>query len=146
MLQLTAGQSNEKIIVTLNELKTLTDPYYLFRFVHVGTGQVVTLIKSAATEDESVFQGRYNKFNVDTAVSFLDKAPGEWHYTVYEQASSTNTDPDLATGPLEYGKMYLIPAAEFTRTMYDNGPRLYKMYNPYVGIGFIIIGSTNIVA
>lgn len=146
MLQLTSGQPNEKIIVTLNELKTLTDPYYLFRFVHVGTGQVVSLLKSSTTDDESVYRGRYNKFNINTIIDFLDKPPGEWHYTIYEQASSTNTDPDLATGIVEYGKMYLLPATEYTPDLYDNSPRLYKMYNPVVaGIGIMIIGSTNIV-
>lgn len=147
MLQLTAGQSGEKIVVTLNELKTLTDPYYLFVFTHVGTGEVVNLIRASA-EDESLFQARYNKFNVDTDAVFLNKPPGEWHYTAYEQASSNNTDPDLATGTLEYGKMYLLPAVEFSREMYDNSPRRFKMYNPIaaVGIGIMIIGSSNIIS
>lgn len=129
MLQLTSGQSNEKIIVTLNELKTLDEPFYLFRFVHVGTGQVVSFVRFPAV-DESLFQGRYNKYNVDTSIVFLDRPPGEWHYTVYEQISAINTDPDSASirGVLEYGKMMLVPATELEPDLYDNGPRLYKMY------------------
>lgn len=148
MLQLTAGQSNEKIIVTLNELKTLTGPYYLFRFVHVGTGEVVSLLRSALTDDESIYQGRYNKFNIDTVTVFLDKPPGEWHYTIYEQVSSSNTDPDLATGVVEYGKMYLLPAVEYAPKKYESSPRTFKMYQgaAAVGIGMMIIGSTNIIA
>lgn len=128
MLQLTYGSASDKIIVTLNELKTLINPYYLFRFIHVETKQVVSLIR-ASNLDESLFPERYNQFSIATVTSFLNKPTGEWHYTVYEQASSSNTDPTLSTSLLELGKMRLLPAAEYELAgMYDN-PTTFKAYN-----------------
>lgn len=127
MIELTAGQSDQEVIVTLTELKTLDEPNWLFRFVHVGTGEVVSFVKLSA-DDFSDYPSRFNKFIVDTLTVFSGKPPGEWHYTVYEQASVVNTDPDLATGAVEYGKMYLLPAAEYATDMYDNSPRTFKMY------------------
>ena len=127
MLQLTYGQAGEKIIVTLNELKTLTDPYYLFRFKHVETKQVVSLIFAAAV-DESPHPARYNQFNVATVTSFLDKPVGEWHYSVYEQASSSNTDPEVATGLLEKGKLLLLPASEYELDAIYGNDTTFKAY------------------
>lgn len=127
MIELTAGQTSEKIVVTLNELKTLAAPNWLLRFVHVHTGTVVSIVR-LESDDESDYPSRFNKFDINTAVSFLNKPPGEWHYKVYEQASTTNTDPDLATGIVEYGKMYLIPATAYSQTQYDNTPTTFKSY------------------
>lgn len=127
MLQLTYGQAGEKIVVTLNEFKTLTDPYYLFRFKHVETKQVVSLI-FAASVDESLFQARYNQFNVDAITSFTNKPVGEWHYSVYEQTSNSNTDPDLATGLLEKGKLLLLPASEYELDAIYGNATTFKAY------------------
>lgn len=128
MLELQAGQTGQKIIVTLNELQTLDEPNYLFRFVHVLTKQVISFIRGQA-DDESGYPSRYNQFDINTAVTFLNKPVGEWHYTVYEQVGAVNTDPDLATGLLESGKMLLYPAAinEFAYDMYEE-PTTYKTY------------------
>lgn len=125
MLELHAGQSGEKIIVTLTELQTLNEPYYLLRFVHVLTKNVVSVIKAPA-DDESLHPSRYNQFDIDTAVLFLNQPPGEWHYRMYEQASSTNIDPALAS-LLENGKMLLYAASEFDYTIYDT-PTTFKSY------------------
>lgn len=127
MLELHHGTANEKIIVTLNELITLTAPYYLFRFVHVVTKDVITMIVDSA-DDESDYPDRYNQFDVDTDVLFLDQHPGEWHYEVYEQSSAVNTDPDDATGLIESGKMILYPATDYDPDKY-NESTTFKTYN-----------------
>lgn len=127
MLILTYGQASEKIIITLNELKTLTDPYYLFRFTHVLTKQVVSVIR-AASLDESLFTARYNQFTVATVTTFFNKPTGEWHYAIYEQASSSNTDPALATTLLELGKLILLPAVAYEPTEMYNNPTTFKAY------------------
>lgn len=127
MLELNTGQTDEKIILTLDELKTLDVPYYLFIFSHVEAKSEVAFIRSQADE-ESAYPSRYNKFNVDTGTVFLNKPTGEWHYEVYEQASAVNTDPALATGLIEQGKMMLRPAAEFEYDKY-NTLTTYKAYN-----------------
>jgi hypothetical protein len=127
MLELNTGQSGEKIIVTLTELQTLDEPYYLFRFVHVVTKQVVSFIKGQI-DDESDYPSRYNQFDVDTAVVFLNKPVGGWHYEAYEQPGAVNTDPALATTLLESGKMLLYAATAFEYEKY-NEPVTFKTYN-----------------
>lgn len=124
MLELTKGQEGE-ILVTLNELKTIAAPYYLFAFVHTSTRDTVKLIKNS-TDDLSEYPERYNLFTIAASV-FEDYQDGEWHYTVYEQESSTNEDITLAT-QVENGKLILNPATEFEYIKYDQA-QTYKQYN-----------------
>jgi len=126
MLQLTKGQTQEQIIVTLNELVTLTTPYFLFVFTQVTTRQVVTLIKSS-DDDASDYPERYNQFEINTQALFGSMQAGEWIYRVYEQESDTNTDP-AGLNEVENGKLRLYPAANFNYTQY-NTPTTYKAYN-----------------
>lgn len=126
MLQLTQGTASENIIVTLTEKVTLTSPYYLFVFTHVSEKTVVTKIINS-TADLSGYTDRYNKFSINTSVLFLNKPVGQYNYQVYEQSSSTNTDPDLATTLLESGKLLLKPATEFSHVTYDE-QQTFKEY------------------
>jgi hypothetical protein len=119
MLELNYGAASEKIIVTLGELETLDEPNYLFIFTHTLTKQQIVFIK-LNSDDESEYKSRYNKFNITTVSTFLNKPIGEWLYEIYEQVSNLNTDPDLATSLLEFGKMILYSAVEFEREMYEN--------------------------
>ncbi len=127
MVELRKGQTSENIIVTLNELKTLNEPYYLFVFTQVTTKQVVSFIKSTS-DDLSEYPERYNEFEIDTQDLFGTAQPGQWHYEIYEQVSSTNTDVENTTSLLEYGAMILSAAAEFEFTQYNNAVT-YKAYN-----------------
>jgi len=126
MLSLTQGQTSEKIIVTLNEKRTLDTGYYLFLFESNPKGFEATKIFAFA-EDESSYPDRYNKFTLNTSVVFLNKPQGEYTYKVYEQASSTNTDPTGLT-LVEYGILVLNPAVDFGYEMY-NEETSYKSYN-----------------
>jgi hypothetical protein len=126
MLELTTGQTGEKIIVTLTELQTLTSPFYLFVFEHITTKEVVAFVAGA---DESQYKYRFNQFGINTSVVFANKPPGKWTYAVYEQTSQTNIDPLLALQPaLEYGQMILSKVNEFEYDQY-NEPVTYKAYN-----------------
>lgn len=125
MLLLTLGQTSEEMVVTLNEKRTLTDGYYLFLFTHYTTKQTVTKIFAFA-EDESDSTDRYNKFLVNTATTFLNKPVGMWQYNVYEQASSSNTDPTGLT-KVESGILELRPATAFNFEEYD-GTTTYRVY------------------
>lgn len=120
MLQFEQTQTDGLLVVTLNEKRTLTDDtiYYLFRFVNTLSKQVVNVIFSS-DEDESTNQDRYNQFPINIANVFQNKALGEWHYIVYEQLSSTNTDPDLATGEVERGKIKINRQPSFNFTGYQ---------------------------
>lgn len=124
---LTLGQAAENMTVTLNEKRTLTIGYYLFVFTHYTTKQTVTKIYNFI-EDQSAYPGRFNQFVIDTTAVFTGKPTGQWLYSVYEQASSSNTDPSLATDEVEKGILTLKPAAPFDMIEYD-GITTYKAYN-----------------
>ena len=126
MLQLTQGQTDEKIVVTLTELSTLNDPYFLFVFTHVTTKAVVNIIVSDA-QDESDYPERFNQFTIDTNALFNNQLTGEWLYTAYEQSSPTNTET-TGLNVLENGKLRLYPSSQFSYTQY-NSSTTYKAYN-----------------
>lgn len=127
MLELRLGNTNEEVVLTLTELKTLNEPNYLFKFVHTLTKNVVSFVK-LNEDDESDYPERYNLFHFNASVLFLNQPPGEWLYSVYEQESDSNTDEELATGLLEQGKMLLYRAVDFEFEKYDE-PVTYKTYN-----------------
>lgn len=126
MLLLTKGQTSEQIIVTLNEKRTLDTGFYLFRFVHMVTKEVVNVVYSFL-DDDSDFQDRYNQFEINTDTVFDAYSPGFWKYLVYEQASAVNTDPTGLT-LVERGMMKLLPETEFEFEKYEETTS-YKMYN-----------------
>lgn len=113
MLCFTFGQT-EEMIVTLNETRTLTSGYYLFLFENVTTRARVTKIFNFS-EDESAYTDRYNQFPIVTSTTFSGQDTGHWTYKVYEQASSTNTDP-TGLNEVENGILQLKPATEFSFT------------------------------
>lgn len=119
------GQTDESLIVTLNEKRTLDSGYYLWVFTHSTTKEVVTKIYNFS-EDESSYQDRFNSFPLNTNTVFSGKTLGLWNYNVYEQASSSNTDPDGLT-EVENGIMKLNPATDFAFEEYT-GTTSYKTY------------------
>lgn len=125
MLELLRSQESEKIIVTLTELVTIANPYYLFVLTHVSTKEQVKFIRSVAT-DESLYQYRYNKFDVNTNLLFTDKPRGYYDYVVYEQESAVNLDP-TGLNAIEYGKL-ILKDTEFEFDIYD-APVTYKAYD-----------------
>lgn len=127
MLQFNQADTSAVLILTLTEKVTINDPYFLFVFTHVLTKQKVKFLKFT-DDDESDFKDRYNQFTINPAVVFLAKPIGQWHYKIYEQASSTNTDEDLTGDILEYGKLIIDRATAFFFTMY-NEAQSYKTYN-----------------
>ena len=98
--------STSTIILTLTEKQTLTSPNYLFWFKSRGTNQIVSFVVLNAG-DLSQHKERYNEFDIDVNDYFEDSPEGDWEYKIYEQTSTTNTDPDLATGLVEDGIMRL---------------------------------------
>jgi hypothetical protein len=124
MLELTLGQTSEYLVITLNEKRTLDNGYYLFRFVHQTTKEVVSIIYNFL-DDISDYQDRFNKFEINTSTKFTKR--GFYNYFIYEQASSSNTDPNGLT-EVEQGISNLLPAAEFEFEEYSE-TTTYKSYN-----------------
>lgn len=127
MLQINQSDTTASLVLTLTENVSINDPYFLFVFTHVLTKQVVKFLKFAG-DDASNHIARYNEFVINAAVTFLNKPVGEYHYKVYEQASSTNLDVSLTGAVLEYGKLKLNRVPAFLYTKY-NEPTTFKTYN-----------------
>lgn len=111
MIKITKGQVNE-VVVTVTEKTTLETPYYLFEFLCDDNQRKFYCIAA----DSSPNIVRYNLFEItETATDpdFTDgeitlDIPGFYHYTIYEQVSSTNLNPANATGIVEIGKLLVI--------------------------------------
>lgn len=118
MLHLTIAQTNN-IYVTLTEKQSLGNPNYLFRFKNRTTHEEVKFVKLFAA-DISPFKERYNQFSISVSTYFFQKDLGEWEYFIYEQISTTNTDPALAYSLLETGIMILDEVSSPTFTEYQS--------------------------
>jgi hypothetical protein len=117
MIYLTKGATSQ-IILTLKEKQTLSAPNYLFVFTHRGSNiEVKFVILNAA--DTSAFKDRFNQFSIVTNTYFGSQDSGEWEYQIYEQTSTTNTNPANATGLVETGIMRLSESTSFTYTKHQ---------------------------
>ena len=74
------------------ESTTIENPYYLFVFTNVST-KVEYKINVNSADDTSEYPERINVFNFNTITLFASAQAGQYAYEVYEQSSSTNTDP-----------------------------------------------------
>lgn len=117
MIYLTKGQTNT-IILTLREKETLPYPNYLFVCTHRGSNIVRSFVLLNGT-NISVHQDRYDEFSIVTNTYFTGYDSGEWEYEIYEQLSTTNTNPALATSKLETGILRLNEATSFSFTKYQ---------------------------
>ena len=104
MIHLTKGQTNT-IILTLTEKQLLTAPNYLFVFTNRSSNNVIKFVV-LNTADLSLFKDRYNEFSIVTNTNFVSALEGQYTYEVYEQASSSNTNP-TGLNKLETGIMWL---------------------------------------
>jgi hypothetical protein len=126
MLSLTLGQTDETLILTLNEKRTLDSGYYLLVFTHQTTKDVVNKIYSFL-DDNSSYTDRYNSFQINTNTVFTGQKTGLWRYNIYEQASAVNTDTTGLT-EVETGILKLNPATSFAFDEYDQS-QTFKVYN-----------------
>jgi len=104
VIRLTKGQT-QNIILTLTEKQTLTSPNYLFVFENRSTNTDIKFVKLNNT-DISPYKDRYNEFSIVVNSYFNTALNGQYTYTIYEQTSTTNTDP-TGLNLLESGIMEL---------------------------------------
>lgn len=126
MLVIQSDNALSRIIVTLNEKKTLTSAYFLFVFTNVVTKRKVTWIVQD-TADLSGYPERFNEFAINPTTVFANESAGQWWYEVYEQESSSNTDPTGLT-LVERGKMLLDDGGNHEFTGYEPANHQYKGY------------------
>jgi hypothetical protein len=112
MIRFTKGQT-QNIILTLTEKQLLTNPNYLFVFTNRSANTEVKFVKLNAT-DLSLYKNRYNEFSIVTNTNFGSSLNGQYVYQIYEQASTSNTNP-TGLNLLETGIMELVGTPfEFT--------------------------------
>lgn len=125
MIHLTKGQT-VKVILTLKEKQTLSAPNYLFYFMSRVTDLSVAFVVLGSS-DQSGFKDRYNEFDIVVNTHFANVTSGEFNYSIYEQTSTSNLDPALATGLVESGQMSLKNSTEFEFTTYNQTNNTYKV-------------------
>jgi hypothetical protein len=104
MIQLTKG-ATQFMYLTLTEKELLTNPNYLFIFTNRSSNVEVKFVLLNAA-DVSLFKERYNKFSLVTNTYFVSSLIGQYDYQVYEQVSTSNTNPS-GLNILESGIMML---------------------------------------
>jgi len=116
MIVYTIGSQSDTV-VTLNESTTIANPYYLFVFTNVSTKVEFKIIVNSAS-DTSAYPERANIYTFNTISLFTNAQAGQYSYEVYEQSSSSNTNP-TGLNLVECGKMLLNPAANLIQQGYE---------------------------
>jgi len=108
------------LIVTATELATLTNPFYLFEFMHEQSNQSVYCVLT----DTSSSVSRYNSFSFQDGVDATLPYNGYYIYKIYQQDNGTNVNPALSDGLVEEGRMYVYetqsPDFEYIQTISNN--------------------------
>jgi hypothetical protein len=125
MIHFTKGQT-EKVILTLKEKQTLSGANFLFYFKSRVTDLSVAFVVLGSS-DLSGFKDRYNAFDIVVNSHFANVTSGEFNYWIYQQASTSNLDPALASGLVESGQMSLKNSTEFEYTTYNQTNNTYKV-------------------
>jgi hypothetical protein len=120
MINLTKGLT-QTIYFTGTEKATISNPFFLFVFIHRVTGDVVKLMAT----NQSI-TGRYDKFAFTVNNYFNLKEEGFWSYTIHQKVSSS--DLTVAGLIVEEGFMYLNPATAFEPTKYEEQNNNFVTY------------------
>jgi hypothetical protein len=120
MINLTKGLT-QTIYFTATEKATISNPYFLFVFIHRVTGDVVKLMAT----NQSI-TGRYDSFAFTVNNYFNLKEEGFWGYTIHQKVSSS--DLTVSGLVLEEGYMFLNPATPFEPTKYEEQNNNFVTY------------------
>lgn len=107
MILIKKGQTNEmSVSVSLN--KTLSNPYYLFSFTHIQSKNKINFIPKVVLINErydefEFVEGQPQDLTLDPPKAYF-QYEGQYWVEIYEQTSSGNTDPSLATKMLWDGR------------------------------------------
>ena len=126
---ITINKNNSNIVIlTLTEKCLLTNPYFLFEFKNVSTNTKQYIIPI----DISTETNRFNEFVIvettSPTIPQIKLTVGDYEYTIYEQASSSNTNPaGLNVVELGYATCYDLTTVTFAE--YEGGSTTNKVYN-----------------
>ena len=131
--------TENKVVVTLTENSTVTNPYYLFQFTNQSSNVNYYFIAS----DVSNFKERYNEFNVterfDANTLNGEVSLGEegfYNYDIYQTSLSTLSGLSTASDAVNYitktvesGKVWVVSSNATLPTYTGNDPTIV-IYNP----------------
>jgi len=106
----------------------LTNPYFLFEFKNVSTNTKQFIIPI----DISTETDRFNEFVIvettSPTIPQIKLTVGDYEYTIYEQASSSNTNP-AGLNVVEVGYATCFDLTTVTFAEYEGGTTTNKVYN-----------------
>lgn len=122
MIKLIKNTANN-VIITVTENVTLTNPVFLFDLTYNSSSNnsyqfIADNISSATT--------RYDQFIIQNQISGITEQ-GWFTYKVYEQESTTNMNPLLATSLVEQG-LCLVSGSTQLNYVTDSGQTNYNYY------------------
>ena len=130
MIRLEQDFSNE-VVLTLSEVTTLANPYYVFVFTNDDTG----VSKTFTGVDISSNLVRYNEFVIelnpieDLNNSVIDIEKGFYDYKVYSTEVQNDLDIANTTELVESGIVYVDGDETLIKTTYNGGNNTKVVYN-----------------
>jgi hypothetical protein len=113
MIYIDKGEVNS-IVLTLTEVSTLSNPYYLFVFENeMDTTDAPILFTTA---DISTWKERFNMFLLDEPVDVI-LVKGQYRYLVYESTIPPTSIQDTTGVVIEEGRMVVSGAIQ--NSIYD---------------------------
>lgn len=102
------------IVLTLTEVSTLSNPYYLFVFQNEMNPESTPILFT--TPDISAYPERFNQFELDEPVD-VDLMKGQYSYSVYESLIPPITIQDTTGDVIEEGRM--VVSGAIVNSIYD---------------------------
>ena len=102
------------IVLTLSEVSTLTNPYYLFVFQNEMNPESDPILFTTA--DISAYPERFNQFELDEPVD-VELIKGQYSYFVYESLIPPVTIKDTTGDVIEEGRM--VVSGAIVNSIYD---------------------------
>jgi len=102
------------IVLTLTEVSTLSNPYYLFVFQNEMNPESTPILFT--TPDISAYPERFNQFELDEPVD-VDLMKGQYSYSVYESLIPPITIQDTTGDIIEEGRM--VVSGAIVNSIYD---------------------------
>ena len=113
MIYINKGEVNN-IVLTLSEVSSLTNPFYLFVFQNEMNTESTPIL--FATADISAYPERYNQFLLDEPVD-VELVKGQYSYFVYESLIPPVTIEDTTGNIIEEGRM--VVSGAIVNSIYD---------------------------
>ena len=102
------------IVLTLSEVSTLTNPYYLFVFQNEMNPESTPILFT--TTDISAYPERFNQFELDEPVD-VELMKGQYSYSVYESLTPPTSIEDTTGEVIEEGRM--VVSGALINSIYD---------------------------